>query len=146
MFRILKIQFTEHVKLKNKEDQSVDTSVLLRRRIKIPMGADTVTKFGAETEGKAIQWRFHLGIHPIYSYQTQKLLRMPRSACWQDPDILERLCQCLYRSVCSQPSIEQSTGYPMDELEKGPKELKGIAAPWEEQQYETTSSPRAPRE
>jgi hypothetical protein len=30
-----KIQFTDHVKLKNKEDQRVDTSVLLRRGNKI---------------------------------------------------------------------------------------------------------------
>jgi hypothetical protein len=28
----------------------------------------------------------------------------------------------------------------MEELEKGPKELKGFAAPWEEQQYEPTST------
>ena len=34
---IPKIQFTDHMKLK-KDDQSVDTSVLLRRGIKIPMG------------------------------------------------------------------------------------------------------------
>jgi hypothetical protein len=38
-----------------KEDQSVDTSDLLRRGIKIPMGGDTETKFGAGTEGKVIQ-------------------------------------------------------------------------------------------
>jgi hypothetical protein len=30
--RIPKIQFTKHMKLKKKEDQSVDTSILLRRR------------------------------------------------------------------------------------------------------------------
>jgi hypothetical protein len=34
----------------------------------------------------------------------------------------------------------------MKEPEKEPKELKGFAAPKEEQQYELTSSPRAPRE
>ena len=67
------------MKLKKKEDQNVDTLVLLRIRIKIPMGGDT--KCGAETEGKAIQRLPHLGIHPIYSYQTQTLLWMPRSAC-----------------------------------------------------------------
>jgi hypothetical protein len=43
-FGILKMQFTDHMKLKKKEDQSVDTSVLLRRGIKIPMGGDTETK------------------------------------------------------------------------------------------------------
>jgi hypothetical protein len=68
------------MKLKTKEDHSVDTSVLLRRGIKIPMGGDTVTKFGAETEEKVIQRLSHLGIHPIYSYQTQTLLWMPISA------------------------------------------------------------------
>jgi hypothetical protein len=42
------------MKFKKKEDQSVDTSVLFRRGIKIPMRGDTETKCGAETEGKAI--------------------------------------------------------------------------------------------
>jgi hypothetical protein len=32
----------------------------------------------------------------------------------------------------------------MKELEKGPKELKGFAAPLKEQQYELTSTSRAP--
>jgi hypothetical protein len=32
----------------------------------------------------------------------------------------------------------------MKELEKVPKELRGFAAPKEEQQYELTSKPRAP--
>jgi hypothetical protein len=50
MLRIPKIQFTDHMKLKKKEDQSMDTSVLLRSGNKIPMGGDT--KCGAETEGK----------------------------------------------------------------------------------------------
>ena len=72
--KIPKIQFTDHMKLKKKEDQRVDTSVLLRRENKIPMGGDTETKYGAEIEGKAIQRLPHLGIHPIYSYQTQILL------------------------------------------------------------------------
>jgi hypothetical protein len=42
--RIPKIQFTNHTKLKKKEDQSVDTSVLLRRRNKTPMEGVTETK------------------------------------------------------------------------------------------------------
>jgi hypothetical protein len=37
------------------------------------MEGDTETKWGAGTEGKAIQRLPHLGIHPIYSYQTQTL-------------------------------------------------------------------------
>ena len=39
------------MKLKNKKDQSVDTSVLLRRGNKISMGGDTEIKCGAEIEG-----------------------------------------------------------------------------------------------
>ena len=53
--RISKIQFIEHMKLKKKEDQSMDASILLRRGNKILMGGNTETKCGAETEGKAIQ-------------------------------------------------------------------------------------------
>jgi hypothetical protein len=49
--RILKIQFAKHIKLKKKEDQSMDTLILLRRGNKIPMEGVTETKFGAETEG-----------------------------------------------------------------------------------------------
>jgi hypothetical protein len=67
--------------LKKKEDQSMDTSVLLRRGNKIPMGEDAETKCGAETEGKTIQRLPHLGIHPTYSQQTQTLLWMSTSAC-----------------------------------------------------------------
>jgi hypothetical protein len=55
------------MKLKNKEDQSVVTSLLLRRGNKMPMGGDRETKCGAETEGKAIQRLPHLEIHSIYS-------------------------------------------------------------------------------
>jgi hypothetical protein len=65
------------MKLK-KEDQNMDTSVLLRRGNEIPIGGDTETKCGAETEGMTIQRLPHLGIHPIYRHQT--LLQMPRSA------------------------------------------------------------------
>jgi hypothetical protein len=52
---MLDIQRWNHMKLK-KEDQSVDTSILLRRRNKIPMEGVTETKCAtAETEGKTIQ-------------------------------------------------------------------------------------------
>jgi hypothetical protein len=68
--QIHKIQFTEHTKLKKKEDQSVDASVLLRRGNKILRGENMETKCGAETEGKAIHRLPHLGSHAIYSHQT----------------------------------------------------------------------------
>jgi hypothetical protein len=57
-------------KVKKKEEQSMDTSFLLRRGNKIPIGGDTETECGAETEGKAIQRLPHLWIHPIYTQQT----------------------------------------------------------------------------
>jgi hypothetical protein len=62
------------MKLKKKEDQSVDTSFLLRRGNKIAMEGVTETKCGAETKGMTIQRLPHLGIHPIYNHQTQTLL------------------------------------------------------------------------
>ena len=43
------------MKLKKKENQSVDTSFLLRRGNKIPMEGVTETKFGAETKGVTIE-------------------------------------------------------------------------------------------
>jgi hypothetical protein len=49
------------MKLKKKEDQSVDNLVLLKSRNNIPMGGDTETKCEAETEGKAIQRLPHPG-------------------------------------------------------------------------------------
>jgi hypothetical protein len=33
-------------------------------------------------------------------------------------------------------------GFPMEELEKGLKELKGFTIPYEEQQYQPTRVPR----
>ena len=49
-FRIPKIQFTDHMKPKKKEDQNVDASVLLRKVSKILTGGNMETKCGAETE------------------------------------------------------------------------------------------------
>jgi hypothetical protein len=43
------------MKLKKKEDQSVDTLFLLRMGNKIPMEGVTETKFSAEMEGKTTQ-------------------------------------------------------------------------------------------
>jgi hypothetical protein len=52
------------------------------------MGGDIETKCGAETEGKTILVELsHLRIHSMYSHQTQTVLWMPTSACWQESDI-----------------------------------------------------------
>lgn len=91
------------------------------------------TKYGAETEGKTIQRLPHLGIHPLYRHQTQTLLYIPRNACWQEPIIpvsLEALPESdKYRGRWSQPTTGLSTRTTMEELEKGLKQLKGIAPP-----------------
>jgi hypothetical protein len=52
------------MKLK-KENQSMDTSLLLRMGNKIPMEGFTETKFGAETEEMTIQRLPYPGTHPI---------------------------------------------------------------------------------
>jgi hypothetical protein len=69
------------MKLKEKEDRSVDTLILLRRGNKIPMKGVTETKFKADSEGMTIQRLPHLGIHPINNHQTQTLWQMPTRAC-----------------------------------------------------------------
>jgi hypothetical protein len=69
------------MKLKKKEDQRVDTLILLSRGNKIPVEGVTETKFGAETEGMTIQRLPHLGIHPINNHQTQIILQMPTRFC-----------------------------------------------------------------
>ena len=79
--RIPKIQFAKHLKLKKKEDQSVDTLILLCRGNKIPMEGVTETMCGAETEGMTIQKLPHLGVHPIYNHQIQTLLHMLSRFC-----------------------------------------------------------------
>jgi hypothetical protein len=43
------------MKLKKKEDQSVDTSILLRKGNKIPMEGFREARFEGETEGRTIQ-------------------------------------------------------------------------------------------
>jgi hypothetical protein len=75
------------MKLKKKEDQSGDISVLLRKGHNIPTGRDTETECGVETEGKDIPRLPLLGIHPIYSHQIQTLLWMTKSACWQELEV-----------------------------------------------------------
>ena len=117
---------------KKKEEQNMDTLVFLRRGNKIPTEEDTETKCGTETEGKTIQRLPHLRIHPIYSYKTQTLLWMPTSACWSETNIAVTwevlLVHDKYRGGHSQPVIELNPGYPMEELEKGSKELKELSA------------------
>jgi hypothetical protein len=80
MLRIPNIEFVKHMKHK-KGDQSVDTSIFLRRGKKIHVEGVTETKFRAETEGMSIQRLPHLGIHPINNHQAQILLQLPTRVC-----------------------------------------------------------------
>jgi hypothetical protein len=68
--RIPKIQFVKQTNLKEKEDQPVDTSFLLRMGNKILMEGVTETKFRAEMEWRIIQRLPHLGMHAVYNHQT----------------------------------------------------------------------------
>jgi hypothetical protein len=109
--RIPKIQFAKDVKLK-KEESSVDTLILLRRRNKISMEGVTEAKFRAETEGRTIQRLPHPGTHHVNNHPTQTLLHMPTRFCWQDPDIAVS-CEALlvsgkYRSRCSHPLLDRT--------------------------------------
>ena len=128
---IPKIQFPDHMKLKKKEDQRVDASVLLRSRNKLLAGGNMEKGYEAETEGKAIQRLTHLGIHPINRHQTQTVLWMPKSAYWQEPEIIvpsEALPEPdRYRGRPWKSTIGLNTGPPVEELEKRLKELKGFA-------------------
>jgi hypothetical protein len=67
------------MKLKKKEDQSMNASVFRRRGNKIRK-REEIPNCGTETEEKAIQRLPHLGIHPKYGHQTQTLLQMQRRA------------------------------------------------------------------
>jgi hypothetical protein len=55
------MQFAKHMKLKKKEDQTMDTSFLFRMGKKIPMEGVTETKFGAEAKRRIIQSLSYLG-------------------------------------------------------------------------------------
>ena len=69
------------MKLKKKEDQSVDTLNLLRKGNKIPIEGVIETKFRAKTEEKTIQRLPHPEIHPMNNHQTQTLLLMSEIFC-----------------------------------------------------------------
>ena len=118
------------MKLKKNEDQSVESSPFLRIGNKTPMEGVTETKFGAETKGWTIQRLPHLGIHPIISFQTLTPLHILARFYRKDPDVAVS-CETMpgpskHRSGCSQSANGWITGLSMEELEKVPKELRGL--------------------
>jgi hypothetical protein len=71
------------MKLRKKEDQSIDTLFLLRMGNKIHMEGVTEPTFAAKLEGKTIQRLPHPGIHPILDHQ-------PRHYCICQKDFVDR--------------------------------------------------------
>ena len=129
--RIPKTQFTDQMKLKKKEVQSMDISILLRRGSKYPW--EEIQRQSVEQRLKERPPRdCPTWVSIPYSHQTQTLLWMPTNACGQEPDIAvswEVLpVPNKYRGGCCQPNIGLSTS-PMEKLEKGLMELKELAAP-----------------
>jgi hypothetical protein len=147
IFTKLKFQFIDHMKPKKKEDQNVDASVLFRKVNKILTGGNMETKYGAETEEKAILRLPHLGIHPIYSHQTQSYCR-----CWevladrrlirQSPQRLPELNK--YRGGNSQPTIRLSSWVPDGGDGEETEGAEGVCSPIVEQQCQQAKSSRAP--
>ena len=74
------------MKLKMKEGQNGDASVLLRRKNKTLTGGNTRSNRGTGIEEKTTQRLPHLGIYHICSHQIQALKLMSRSTYWQEPD------------------------------------------------------------
>ena len=79
--RIPKVQFTDHMKLKKKEDHSVDTSVLLKIGIKIPMVGDIETNVWSRNRRKG---------HPV-TVTTVDIAHIQLS----NPDITVDVKKCL---------------------------------------------------
>jgi hypothetical protein len=121
------------MKLKKKEDQSVDNSILLRSGKKYPW-----KELQRQSLEQRLKERPSRDCHtcrsiPYTITKLKTLLWMPTKcllteACYSSflrgstiPDE--------YRGECWQPTIRLSTGSPMKELEKGSKELKGFADP-----------------
>jgi hypothetical protein len=69
------------MKLKKNEDQSVDTSPLLKIGNKTPMEGVTEKKFGAERKGWTIQKLLYPWIHTIIILQMQTTLHTPARFC-----------------------------------------------------------------
>ena len=122
--RITKIQFTDYMKLTNKVDKSVDSSVLLWRGIKIPMGGDAETKCGTETKW----WPFrHCPTWGFIPYGDTK----PRHYYWwQEVLVTVAWYSCLLIGSARSCPIQLwmlTENHWTEKLEKRLKELKEFA-------------------
>jgi hypothetical protein len=73
---ISKVQFLNSMKLNKKEDQSVDTLILLRSRNKIPMEGVTETKYGAENENFLMIHKIKTSINSQYFSEQSKMQKI----------------------------------------------------------------------
>jgi hypothetical protein len=89
----------KHKKIKRKEDQSVDTSFLLRIGNKILMKGVTEKKFRAKMKGLTIQRLHHPGIYPKISHQTI------RHYCICQQDFAEGILKSIHSFLLVQCSI-----------------------------------------
>jgi hypothetical protein len=149
-FGILRIQFTDHIKLRKKKGQSVDSSILLRRGNKIITGWNMGDKLWSR------DWR---KVHP----ETFPPGGSSHIQTWKpnkNPDTISDAKKCLLTGAWNSCLLRVSVRAwqiqmwmltanhwtehrdPMEELGEGPKELQGFATPKEEQQYQPTFSPR----
>ena len=109
-FRKPKIQFTNHMKPKNKADQSMDASVLLRRGNKILTGGNIETKCEHRLKEKPSRDCPHWGSIPYTvlkprHYEGCQEVLADRSLIWLSP---ERLCQNLANTE------EDASSQPLD--------------------------------
>ena len=104
------------------------------------------TKCGAEIEGKATQRLSYPGIHPINSHQTPTLLRMTRSAYQKEPVMV------VSGGALPEPYTYRAAnhwtgcGVPMDELQGGLEELKGLQPHGKNNDVGHPDPPRTPRD
>jgi hypothetical protein len=101
------IQFTDHMKPKKKEDQDVDAAVLLWMMNKILTGGNREKKNVEQRLKEKPSGNSHMGIHPIYSYQTRTFLwenevLADRSLIWLFPKRLFQSLTNTEEKVCSQ--------------------------------------------
>ena len=130
---IPKIQFTNHMKLKRMKTTVWLLRFFLEGGVKIPMRGDTETMFGAKLKERpssdcptwgSIPYTVTKRRHYCECQDVLANRSLILAVSWealQEPD--------KYRCECSQSSIELSTGFSMEELGKGLKEMKGFAAP-----------------
>jgi hypothetical protein len=119
----------------------VNASIHIRRGNKILKGGNMEQKVKEITSRHCPTWVSipYTVTKPRYYCRFQEVLA-DRSLIYLSPEAMPEPDN--YRGGCSQPTIGLSTGSPMEELEKGLKELKGFAT---HMKYNNINQPDLPR-